>query len=79
MYSDEMFKMLKSADYNKIAWSKRASEIHAKLVTSVAKAAKTSKFSEKEIDDILNQYFKGKKIKIRKSSYSKTPSYIIKK
>ena len=61
MYSDEMFKMLKSADYNKIAWSKRASEIHAKLVTSVAKAAKTSKFSEKEIDDILNQYFKGKK------------------
>lgn len=61
MYSDEMFKMLKSADYNKIAWSKRASEIHAKLVTSISKAAKTSKFSEKEIDDILNQYFKGKK------------------
>jgi hypothetical protein len=61
MYSDEMFKMLKSADYNKIGWSKRASEIHAKLVTSVAKAAKTSKFSEKEIDDILNQYLKGKK------------------
>ena len=61
MYSDEMFKMLKSADYNKIAWSKRASEIHAKLVTSIAKAAKTSKFSEKEIDDILNQYLKGKK------------------
>ena len=61
MYSDEMFKMLKSADYNKIGWSKRASEIHAKLVTSIAKAAKTSKFSEKEIDDILNQYLKGKK------------------
>jgi hypothetical protein len=61
MYSDEMFKMLKSADYNKIAWSKRASEIHAKLVTSISKAAKTSKFSEKEIDDILNQYLKGKK------------------
>jgi hypothetical protein len=61
MYSDEMFKMLKSADYNKIAWSKRASEIHAKLVTSIAKAVKTSKFSEKEIDDILNQYLKGKK------------------
>ncbi len=61
MYSNEMFKMLKSADYNKIAWSKRASEIHAKLVTSISKAAKTSKFSEKEIDDILNQYFKGKK------------------
>ena len=27
----------------------------------------------------VKQYFKGKKIKIRKSSYSKTPSYIIKK
>ena len=61
MYSDEMFKMLKSADYNKIAWSKRASEIHAKLVTSIGKAAKTSKFSEKEIDDILNKYFTGEK------------------
>ena len=61
MYSDEMFKMLKSADYNKIAWSKRASEIHAKLVTSISKAAKTSKFSEKEIDDILNKYFTGEK------------------
>ena len=61
MYSDEMFKMLKSADYNKIGWSKRASEIHAKLVTSIAKAAKTSKFSKKEIDDILNQYLKGEK------------------
>jgi hypothetical protein len=53
--------MLKSADYNKIAWSKRASEIHAKLVTSISKAAKTSKFSKKEIDDILNKYFTGEK------------------
>jgi len=61
MYSDEMFKMLKSADYNKIGWSKRASEIHAKLVTSVAKAAKTSKFSEKEIDERLFDYLKGNK------------------
>jgi len=61
MYSDEMFKMLKSADYNKIAWSKRASEIHAKLVTSISKAAKTSKFSEKEIDERLFDYLKGEK------------------
>jgi len=61
VYSKEMFKMLKSADYNKIAWSKRASELHAKLVTSISKAAKNSKFSEKEIDDILFNYLTGKK------------------
>ena len=61
MYSEDMFKMLKSADYNKIGWSKRASEIHAKLVTSIAKAAKTSKFSKDEIDERLFDYLKGKK------------------
>ena len=61
MYSEEMFKMLKSADYNKIGWSKRASEIHAKLVTSIAKAAKTSKFSKDEIDERLFDYLKGNK------------------
>ena len=61
MYSEDMFKMLKSADYNKIGWSKRASEIHAKLVTSIAKAAKTSKFSKDEIDERLFDYLKGNK------------------
>ena len=59
MYSEKMFNMLKSSEYNKIAWSKRAMDIHSKLVTGIKKAAQNSNIKKEDIEKVLQQYLTG--------------------
>lgn len=59
MYSEKMFNMLKSSEYNKIAWSKRAMDIHSKLVTGIKKAAQDSNIKKEDIEKVLQQYLTG--------------------
>jgi len=59
MYSEKMFNMLKSSEYNKVAWSKRAMDIHSKLVTGIKKAAQNSNIKKEDIEKILQEYLTG--------------------
>ena len=56
MYSEEMFNMLKSSEYNKIAWSKRAMDIHSKLVVGIKKAAQDANIKTTDVENMLQNY-----------------------
>ena len=61
MYASGMLDIIKSSEYNKIAWSSRAMDIHSKLVNSIKKASKTGTLNENQIEDLFQYYLTGQK------------------
>ena len=61
MYAPGMLDIIKEADYNKIAWSTRAMDIHSQLVLNINKVAKGSQLKTDEIEDLFQYYLTGQK------------------
>lgn len=61
MYAPGMLDIIKSSEYNKIAWSTRAMDIHSQLVLNINKVAKGSQLKTDEIEELFQHYLTGQK------------------
>tara|TARA_R110001592_G_scaffold156927_2_gene387695 strand:+ start:2574 stop:7163 length:4590 start_codon:yes stop_codon:yes gene_type:complete len=63
MYAPGTLDIIKKSEYNKIAWSRRAMDIHSKLYLNIQKATKKrGGLKQEEIEDLLGLYLtEGKK------------------
>jgi len=61
MYAPGMLDIIKKSEYDKIAWSARAMDIHSKLVTSIKKVSQEGKYTEDQIEDLFQHYLTGQK------------------
>ena len=58
-YSEEMFNILKSAGYDKIAWSKSAENIFNQLRYQIKQISQTGKYTADEVEIMLGKYLGG--------------------
>jgi hypothetical protein len=58
-YSEEMFNILKSAGYDKIAWSKSAENIFNQLRYQIKEISQTGKYTADEVEIMLGKYLRG--------------------
>ena len=70
MMTPEMFKIIKSGEYDRIGWSQRAMDLHANLMVTMRKAAKDSKVKFEDIEEDFGHFMvgslkNGKRIKIK--------------
>lgn len=61
MYAPGMLDIIKSSEYNKIAWSTRAMDIHSQLVLNINKVSKGSQLKTDEIEELFQHYLTGQK------------------
>tara|TARA_Y100000004_G_scaffold67291_2_gene75396 strand:- start:473 stop:4882 length:4410 start_codon:yes stop_codon:yes gene_type:complete len=56
MYAPGTLNIIKKSEYNKIAWSDRAIDIHAKLTSTMNDIAKQGKYTVDELEDLFGYY-----------------------
>ena len=59
VYSEELFNILKSSGYDKIAWSKEAETLFENLQYQIKTIAQTKKYSKPQIEAALGDYLAG--------------------
>ena len=55
-FTPEMLNIIKSSEYNSIAWSDRAAHLHANLILTMKKASKDNNISSQDMEDMLGSY-----------------------
>jgi hypothetical protein len=56
MFTPETYKAIKMSEYSNKGWSKRAADLHARLVVTMKKASKEESFKDKNIGELFELY-----------------------
>ena len=56
MFTPETYKAIKMSEYSNKGWSKRAADLHARLVVTMKKASKEKSFKDKNVGELFELY-----------------------
>ena len=70
MHTPEAFKIIKMSEYSNKGWSKRALDLHAKLLVTMKKLSKDGSFKNNEIKELFEAYmtkgkYQGKRVTLK--------------
>ena len=74
MFTPETYKAIKMSEYSNKGWSKRAADLHSRLVVTMKKASKEKSFKDKNIGELFELYMtKGKGANGKKVTLNSLP------